>query len=108
MVIEAILAGILVSIILHTSKRKATVGPQAAIAVGATIAVCGFWGGPLTGASMNPARSFGAAVVNQDLPMWWIYAVGPALGAMTAVALAFVIHGPPSRGEEEAAVGEAQ
>ena len=106
--VEALLAMFLVSVIIHTSKRKAAVGTEAAIAVGATIAVCGFWGGPLTGASMNPARSFGPAIVADHLESWWIYAVGPALGAIAAVVLAFLIHGPRSTDEEEAAKGEGR
>jgi glycerol uptake facilitator-like aquaporin len=79
-------------IIVHTSKRKATVGTEAAIAIGATITVCGLWGGPLTGVSMNPARSFGPALLGHHLSTRWIYAVGHAVGAIAAVTLAFVIH----------------
>ena len=47
--VEALLALFLISVIINTSKRKATIGTEAAIAVGAVIAACGFWGGPLTG-----------------------------------------------------------
>ena len=103
---EAVLSFLLVSVILHTSKRKATVGPQAALAVGATITLCSVWGGPLTGASMNPARSFGPALLGGQMGALWIYLLGPALGALAAVAAAFVIHGRPSDAEEEAAEGE--
>jgi MIP family channel proteins len=105
--VEAALTFLLVSVIIHTSKRKGAVGPQAALAVGATIAVSGFWAGPLTGASMNPARSFGPAVFAGQLGAWWIYAVGAALGAAIAVPVARLIHGPPSESEERAAEGES-
>jgi MIP family channel proteins len=104
--IEAVLTFLLVSVVLHTSKRKAAVGPQAALAVGATIALCGFWGGPLTGASMNPARSFGPAMLAGRLDTFWIYVLGPILGMAAAVAVTFVIHGRPSGEEEKAAKGE--
>jgi len=106
-ILEAVLSFLLVSVILHTSKRKAAVGPQAALAVGATIALCGFWGGPLTGASMNPARSFGPAIVAGHMNTMWIYVLGPTLGMLAAVAVTFVIHGRPSAEEEQAAEGEA-
>jgi aquaporin Z len=105
--IEATLTLLLVSVVVHTSKRKGTVGTQAAIAVGATIALCGFWGAPLTGASMNPAASFGTALLAHHLGTWWIYLLGPAIGACVAVAVAFGIHGPASGSEEEAAEGSA-
>jgi aquaporin Z len=104
--VEAVLTLLLVSVVVHTSKRRGTVGPHAAIAVGATIALCGFWGGPLTGASMNPARSFGPALLAHRLDSWWIYGLGPALGATAAVALAFLIRGPASTSEEESAQGQ--
>ena len=105
--VKALLALFLISVIINTSKRKATIGTEAAIAVGATIAVCGFWGGPLTGASMNPARSLGPAIVADHLSTWWIYAVGPALGAIPgSPGLALLIHGPGSAAEEDAAKGE--
>jgi aquaporin Z len=105
--IEAVTSLFLVSMVVHTSKRKGAVGPHAAIAVAATIAVCGFWAGPLTGASMNPARSLAPAIIGRHLHGWWIYLVGPALGALVAVVLAFAIHGPASPAEQEAAEGDA-
>jgi aquaporin Z len=105
--IEAALTFLLVSVIIHTSKRKGAVGPHAALAVGAIIAAAGFWAGPLTGASMNPARSFGPAAFAGELGAWWIYAVGPALGAALAVPVARFVHGPPSESEARAAEGES-
>lgn len=64
------------------------------------------WGGPVTGASMNPARSFGPALLGGRLDALWIYVLGPVLGALAAVAATFVIHGRPLHAEAEAAEGE--
>jgi aquaporin Z len=102
---EALLTLLLVSVILHTSKRHAAVGPQSALAVGATLAACGMWGGPLTGASMNPARSLASAVVTQQLAGCWIYVLGPICGGALAVLLTRLIHGPISPEEIEVAEG---
>ena len=68
-----------------------TVGPQekrlaAGAAIGATVALGSLFGGPISGASMNPARSFGPAVVTGDLSFLWLYVLAPAAGALLAVA----------------------
>ena len=83
--------------IIGTADRFRVVGPNAALAVGGTIALAGLIALPIEGASMNPARSFGPAVVSGSLGDLWIYVVGPALGAVAAVAIARFLHGPPSR-----------
>jgi aquaporin Z len=93
--IEAILTAILVTVILGTADRHRLIGPNAAIAVGATIALCGLVAGPLEGASMNPARSFGPAVAGASLGDLWIYWVGPLIGAVIAVVMTRIVHGPP-------------
>jgi MIP family channel proteins len=105
--LEALLTLLLVAVILHTSRRHAVVGPTAALAVAGVIALGGFWGGPLSGAAMNPARSFGPALLAHELAVYWIYAVGPIAGAAGAVALTYAIRGPASDSEEEAAEGDA-
>jgi aquaporin Z len=105
--LEVLLTFLLVSVILHTSERHGVVGPNAALAVGATISVCGFFGGPLTGASMNPARSWGPALVSGELGSAWIYAVGPVGGALLAVAVCHAVRGPASADERQAAQGES-
>jgi aquaporin Z len=97
---------LLVSVIIHTSQRRGTVGPHAALAVGGAITACGIWGGPLTGAAMNPARSFGPALLGLHFHGWWIYALGPALGALGAAIIAFAVHGPPTEDERQAAEGQ--
>ena len=92
-VLEAILGLLLLSVILGTADQFRVVGPNAALAVGATIALCGLIALPIEGASMNPARSLGPAIVEGDLSNVWIYVVGPAVGAVAAVALTTFLHG---------------
>ncbi len=106
-VLEAILTAILAIVILGTADRYRLIGTDAAIAVGATIALCGLVALPLDGASMNPARSLGPAIATLRLGDAWIYVLGPALGALLAVALAWWLHGPPPDPESrEAAAGK--
>ncbi|HEY7132104.1 MAG TPA: aquaporin [Candidatus Limnocylindrales bacterium] len=106
-VIEAVLTLLLVTVILGTADRFRVVGPNAALAVGATIALCGLVALPIEGASMNPARSLGPAVVAGDLGDLWVYVLGPAIGAAGAVVLTVFLHGTMVRdGAEEAARGE--
>jgi len=108
--IEAILTWLLVVVILGTADRHRIVGPNAALAVGATIALCGLIALPIEGASMNPARSAGPALVSGDLGNLWIYILGPLIGAALAVVLTRFLHGraPDAGGTaEEAARGES-
>ena len=91
--IEAILTLLLVSVILGTADRFRVVGPNAALAVGATIALCGLIAVPLEGASMNPARSLGPAIVSGRIDDVGIYVIGPAIGAIVAVLLTTFLHG---------------
>jgi MIP family channel proteins len=93
--IETILTAILVTVILGTADRHRLIGPNAALAVGATIALCGLVALPLEGASMNPARSFGPAVVGGSLGDLWIYWIGPVVGAVIAVVVTTLVHGAP-------------
>jgi len=109
LVIEIFLTWALLTVILGTADRAHLVGPNAALAVGATIILCGLVALPLEGASMNPARSTGPAVATADLGSLWIYWLGPLIGALIAVAFATVVHGePPAEGKAvEAASGES-
>jgi MIP family channel proteins len=103
---EMTLTFILVIVILATATRHQNLGPEAAIAVGATVALCNMVGKPLTGASMNPARSFGPALVSGHLGDLWLYCTAPLLGAVLAVVVTRLIHGPAKPEEIEAAQGE--
>jgi aquaporin Z len=91
---EALLTVGLVSTILGTASGAQSVGQFAAIAVGSYIALAGLWGSPVSGASMNPARSLGPALVLGDWASWWAYLVGPVGGGVIAVGIAYVLRGP--------------
>jgi aquaporin Z len=107
-VLEAILTLLLVTVILGTADRARIIGPEAALAVGATIALCGLIALPLDGASMNPARSLGPAVVTGRLEDLWVYIIGPVAGAAFAVLLTAFLHGRTDRDpkSQEAAQGD--
>ncbi len=105
-VAEALLTWLLVFVILGTAAQSKITGPNAAIAVGATIAVCGLFFSPVSGASMNPARTIGPMIAAFDFQNLWVYVVGPYAGAILAVLLAYAIHGPPDRHEKKAGKGE--
>ena len=96
-VLEAILTLLLVTVILGTADRARVVGPNAALAVGATIGLCGLIALPLDGASMNPARSLGPALVTGRIEDVWVYVVGPFAGAVLAVLLTAFLHGHTER-----------
>jgi aquaporin Z len=91
---EALLTVGLVSTILGTASGAQAVGSFAAIAVGSYIALAGLWGSPVSGTSMNPARSLGPALVLGDWTSWWAYLVGPLAGAVIAVGIAYLLRGP--------------
>jgi aquaporin Z len=90
---EAVLTTGLVSTILGVSSGAQQVGPIAAIGVGSYIALAGLWGSPVSGASMNSARSLGPALVLGDWTSWWAYLLGPVAGAVVAVGIAYVLRG---------------
>jgi MIP family channel proteins len=103
---EVFLTTLLVTVALGTATRHELIGPNAAVAVGGTIALAGLIGGPVSGASMNPARSLGPAVVGGTTQQLWIYFLGPAVGAVLAVLLTAVIHPHKHDGEHKAAGGD--
>jgi aquaporin Z len=86
-VVEALLTFLLANAVLHTAERKSGT-PFAGLAIGLTLAAAILMGGSLTGASLNPARTFGPALFTNHLDVLWIYLVGPAAGAGLA-ALAY-------------------
>ena len=73
--------------------------------MGSYIALAGLWGAPVSGASMNPARSLGPALVLGNWASWWAYLAGPLAGAAIAVGFARVLRG---RGGERSSVAAAQ
>jgi aquaporin Z len=91
---EAVLTLGLVSVILGTASGAQNIGVFGALGVGGYIALAGLWGSPISGASMNPARTFGPDLVGTTFTDYWIYVVGPLLGAVVAVAIAYVLRGP--------------
>jgi aquaporin Z len=91
---EMVLTVGLVSTILGTASGAQQLGALAALGVGGYIALAGLWGAPVSGASMNTARSLGPALVLNDWTSWWAYLIGPVGGAVIAVGIAVVLRGP--------------
>ena len=90
---EAVLTLGLVSVILGTASGAQNLGVFGALGVGGYIILAGLWGSPISGASMNPARTFGPDLVGGDFTSYWVYVAGPLVGACLAVAAAFVLRG---------------
>ncbi len=90
---EMVLTTGLVSVILGTASGAQQIGAFAALGVSSYIALAGLWGAPVSGASMNPARSLGPALVLNDWTSWWGYLAGPVAGAVIAVGIAYVLRG---------------
>jgi aquaporin Z len=95
--VEAVLTAGLVSTILGTASRAQNIGAISAFGVAAYIALAGLWSSPATGASMNPARSFGPDLALADFSHFWVYVVGPLLGAFAAVGASWLLRGPGGR-----------
>ena len=93
LLLEIALTGGLVSVILGTASGAQNVGSVGALGVGGYIALAGLWAAPVSGASMNPARSFGPALVSGEWTAYWVYVVGPLIGAIIAVGCAVILRG---------------
>jgi len=105
MTVELLLTFGLVSTILGTASSAQNLGPLSALAVGGYIVLAGLWSSPVSGASMNPARSFGPALVAGDFSSYWVYLAGPLLGGALAVGVAVLLRG---RGGDAGGVAAAQ
>jgi aquaporin Z len=106
LVMEIVLTFFLLTVILATATNHKIVGHNAALAVAGTIALDGLFAAPISGASMNPARSFGPALVGGEMSTYWIYLVGPVAGALIAVGMAWLLRGGTSAYAMEAAQGD--
>lgn len=102
---ELVLTMGLVSVVLGTASGAQNVGIIGAFGVAGYVALAGLWASPISGASMNPARTFGPDLVSSTFTGLWVYAAGPLAGAVLAVGIAFVLRG---RGGGPAGVGAAQ
>jgi aquaporin Z len=105
MFMEMILTVGLFSVILGTASRSQNLGPLSAIGVGSYIVLAGLWSSPISGASMNPARSFGPDLILGNFDHFWVYLVGPLLGVAIAVGFAFILRGKADVGGQAAAQG---
>jgi aquaporin Z len=93
LLMEIVLTALLISVILGTASAAQNVGAIAALGVGGYIALAGLWAAPVSGVSMNPARSFGPALASGYFTSYWVYVAGPLAGALMAVGFAMVLRG---------------
>jgi aquaporin Z len=93
-VVEVVLSFVLMFVILNVSSGHMEKGIMAGVAVGGTIALEALLGGPLTGASMNPARSLGPALISGHLDSLWLYLAAPVVGVSLAFPTCRWIQGP--------------
>jgi aquaporin Z len=102
---ECILTAMMMFVILATAREEAIVGKDAALAVGFSIAACGFCAGAISGASMNPARTVAPQLIAGQFSLVWIYIAGPLVGAAIAVGAHWLMFGAPKNAERKAARG---
>src|SRR5438309_1741622 len=99
LVYELVMTGLVMFVIVAVATDTRAVGAAAAFAIGGTVALDALFGGPLTGASMNPARSFGPALASGTWTDFWVYVVGPVVGAVLgAFAYQFIRARPRAHG----------
>jgi aquaporin Z len=93
MFVEMLITFGLVTVVLGTASGAQSVGMFAALAVGGYIAAAAMWAGALSGGSMNPARSIGPNIVGGAPGPIWVYIIGPVVGGLLAVLLAYLLRG---------------
>ncbi len=96
---ETVLTAFLMFVITAVATDTRAVGGAAAIAIGGTVALDALFGGPITGASMNPARSFGPALASGQWSDFWIYVAAPLAGACVGVLAYELVRGGRSAAE---------
>jgi MIP family channel proteins len=92
---EAVLSAFLMFVVMAVATDTRAVGEAAAIAIGGTIALDAMFGGPVSGASMNPARSLGPALVSGNLHALWVYIAAPVVGTSIGALLYQFLRGEP-------------
>ena len=108
LIMEVLLTTGLVSTILGTASGARNIGSNGALAVGGHIALAGLWAAPVSGASMNPVRSFAPDLIRGDIGTTWIYVLGPLLGAIIAVGFETILKGKPTAAGTLAAQGDLE
>jgi aquaporin Z len=96
LLMEVLLTAGLINTILGTASGARNIGTNGALAIGGYIALAGLWAEPISGASMNPARSLAPDIVRGDLVTTWIYIVAPVIGAFIGVTFEWILKGPPT------------
>lgn len=99
-ILEIVITLFLMFIILSVSTGSMEKGIMAGSAIGGVVGLTVLWAGPITGASMNPARSLAPALVSLDFASLWIYIAGPIIGAALSVIAFRIIHKPLTTGLE--------
>jgi aquaporin NIP len=100
---EVVLTFFLMFVIMAVATDTRAVGEAAAIAIGGTVGLDAMFGGPISGASMNPARSLGPALVGGDLHALWLYVAAPLVGAAAGALIYQFVRGEPTRPAADAA-----
>ena len=108
LIMEVLLTAGLVSTILGTASGARNIGSNGALAIGGYIALVGLWAAPISGASMNPVRSFAPDLIRGDMSTTWIYIAGPIVGAMIAVGFEWILKGKPTAAGTTAAQGSPE
>ncbi len=90
--LEILMTAVLMLVILSVSTGAKEKGIPAGLAIGGTVALAALIGGPISGASMNPARSLAPAIVSGHLEYWWIYLTAPLIGSFVAVQFCRATH----------------
>ena len=108
LVIETVMMAGFVNVILATATGARNVGTNVAIAIGGYRLACGFFAFSLTGASLNPVRSFVPDLMRDDFTTTWIYLIAPFIGGALAVALEWILVGPPTAHAKKEAQGQGR